>query len=202
MSGVLSLIRDIKGTDNPVLKGAKLSFYISDGLKDQKLSIYEAYLLQQEVLHYTREGYILPACCTKVRIATCLALLNQRLLAQAFHDLNYAQLLKKWGMEAYGLCAEKRAHYIMDRYSDFMNIDRTCADDRNRGDRVWEELLGKLSDVRDNYDRLSGNDGPYHVEVFPYHYFEPERILLEKADPDKEEQISADTEAILIELSI
>ena len=197
MSSSSDLIQDIKKTDNPARKAAKLSFYISDGLRNQELNLYEAYLLQQEVLNYTREGYILPAWNTKVRIATCLALLNQRLMALAFHDRKYAQLLKKWGMEAYTLCAERRAHYIMDRYSDFLEINCTGADDC-----VHEGLLRELLNVRGNYDRLSDNDGPYHVEVFPYHYFEAERILMEKMDLAGEKQISEDTEAILIELSI
>ena len=191
MSSISDLIQDIKETDNPALKAAKLSFYISDGLKNQNLDIYEAYLLQQEVLSYTREGYILPAWNRKVSISTCLALLNQRLLALAFRDGNYVQLLRKWGMEACELCAEKRTHYIMDRYNDFLDIDCT-----------GEELLRTLSSVRENYGRLSDNGGPYHVEVFPYHYFEPERILLEKTELDKKEQISGDTEALLIELNM
>ena len=202
MSGISGLIQDIKKTENPTLKAAKLSFYISDGLKEQKLDIYEAYLLQQEVLSYAREGYLLPAWNTKVRIAACLALLNQRLLALAFHDRNYARLLKEWGLEAYDLCAERRAHYIMSRYRDFLNIDHTGADDPGRPDCAHEGLLRELLNVRGNYGRLSDRDGPYHVEVFPYHYFETERILLEKAYPDKEEQLSGDTEEILIELSI
>lgn len=63
MSGIPGLIQDIKKTENPTLKAAKLSFYISDGLKEQKLGIYEAYLLQQEVLSYTRRG-----SCWKRRI--------------------------------------------------------------------------------------------------------------------------------------
>ena len=41
-------------------------------------------------------------------------------------------------------------------------------------------LLRELLTVRENYATLSDEEGPYHVEVFPYHYFEPERILLEK----------------------
>ncbi len=61
MSDILNLVSDVKAADNPTLKEAKLSFYISDGLKDQKLNLYEAYLLQQEVIHFARDGYILPA---------------------------------------------------------------------------------------------------------------------------------------------
>lgn len=41
-------------------------------------------------------------------------------------------------------------------------------------------LLRELLTVRENYATLSFNEWPYHVEEFPYHYYEPERILLEK----------------------
>lgn len=190
MNGNLAFIHDIKGTDNPILKSAKLTFYISDGLKNQKLNLYEAYLLQQEVICFTRDGYILPAWNGKVRISTCLALLNQRLLAQAFHDMNYVQLLKEYGAEAFGLCAEKGKHYIMDSYNEFLNMD--CEQ---------EDLLRKMLAVRESNGSLSDNDGPYHVEVFPWHYFEPERILLENTDMGTDRQISEDTELILIEIN-
>ena len=78
----------------------------------------------------------------------------------------------------------------MDNYSDFLNMD--CE---------YEELLGKMLSVRESYGSLSDHDGPYHVEVFPWHYFEPERILLEKQNLDADRQISEDTEFILIELN-
>lgn len=190
MSDISNLIHEIKETDNPVLKAAKLSFYISDGLRNQRLSLYEAYLLQQEVIQFTREGYLLPAWSGRVQISTCLTLLNQRLLAQAFQDRNYARMLKQWALEAFQLCTEKRPHYIMDNYAGFLEIDREHT-----------KLLETLSAVRGKYGSMSSDAGPYHVEVFPWHYFEPESILLGKAESDMDKQLSEDTESILIELN-
>ena len=112
MSDILDLVSDVKEAENPALKAAKLSFYITDELRNQKLNLYEAYLLQQEVIHYTRDGYILPAWNEKVRISTCLALLNQCLLAQIFHDGNYVQLLKNGGWRLSD-CATKREHITL-----------------------------------------------------------------------------------------
>ncbi|WP_459641300.1 hypothetical protein, partial [Flavobacterium sp. CGRL2] len=34
--------------------------------------------------------------------------------------------------------------------------------------------------VRNNYNHLNDDLGPYHIEVFPYHFYSPEKILLEK----------------------
>ena len=62
--------------------------------------------------------------------------------------------------DAFGLCKEKRKHYIMDRFEEFMNMDEND-----------EVLFRELLDVRNNYRKLSDNEGPYHVESFPHHYF-------------------------------
>lgn len=191
MGSSLELIQEMKETDNPILKAARLSFYISDGLKNRKLHLYEAYLLQQEVICFSRDGYLLPAWNGKVHISTCLTLLNQRLLAQVFHDTDYVRMLMQYGAEAFRLCAEKRKHYIMDRYHDYMNLD--CGQ---------EDLLTRMLAVRESYGSLGDDGGPFHVEVFPWHYFEPERILLENKDLSSEKYISEDTERILIECNI
>ena len=187
----LYMIQDIKETENPILKADILSFHISDGLRNQKLNLYEAYLLQWEVLNNTRDGYILPAWNRKVQISTCLALLNQKLLAEAFRDDSCVRLLRQWGMEAFQLCSEKREHYIMDRYNDFLDINQDHG----------EDLLKDMLNVRNRYDEMSDSDGPYHIECFPYHYFAPEIILLEKTDLSREKTVSEEVETIVIELN-
>ncbi|MDE7271825.1 MAG: hypothetical protein K2N95_02020 [Lachnospiraceae bacterium] len=189
---VFEMIQKIKETSNPILKASSLSFYISDGLRNQKLGLYEAYLLQWEVINNTREWYMLPAWSGKVQISTCIALLNQKLLAHAFRDSNCISLLRQWGMEASEVCAERRSHYIMDRYPDYLDIDR----EQN------EHLLKEMLNVRQKYDTLSYDDGPYHVEIFPYHYFAPEEILLEKMDMSSQMSVTEEVETILMELNI
>lgn len=188
---VKKVIQSVKDASNPTVKAMKLSFYLSDCLKIKKLSMYEAYLLQWEIINYTRMGYILPAWSGRVQISTCLTILNQRLLALIFDDMNCAKQLEEWGREAMNMCPDKRAHYIMDRYIEFLSVGYN-------DDDFFRELLS----IRENYASMSDSEGPYHVEVFPYHYFEPERILLEKENLNIEKNISIDTETILVELNI
>lgn len=184
------ILQDVRNTDNPVIKAIRLSVHLSKMLKENEINIYEAYLLHGEIINYRREGYILPAWNGTVQISTCLAILNQRLLALAFKDDKYADLLKEFGIEALHLCKEKRAHYVMDSYVEFINIK----DQSNN-------LLQKLCSIRENYNSLSDDEGPYHVEEFPYHYYEPEKILLGTKDMQNEKSISADIETLLIELN-
>ena len=117
--------------------------------------------------------------------------MNQKLLALTFNDVNCAKQLEDWGKETLDLCCERRTHYIMDRYIEFLNVSTD-----NTG------LLRELLTVREKYATLSDEEGPYHVEVFPYLYFEPERILLEKTNMNKEKNIGTDIETILIELNV
>lgn len=189
-NNVKKVIQSVKNVNNPTVKAKNLSFYVSDCLKTNTLNIYEAYLLNWEIINYLREGYILPAWNGRVQISTCLAILNQKLLALIFNDVNCAKQLENWGKEALDLCGERRTHYIMDRYVDFLHIDVNDIG-----------LLRELLSVRENYKTMSDDDGPYHVEVFPYHYFEPEKILLEKRNMNNEKNICIDIETILVGLN-
>ncbi len=187
----IKFIQAVKSVDNPNIKAIKLSWYVTDLLKKNALTIYEAYLLHGEILKYKREWYKLPAWNGRVQISNCLEIINQRLLAITFGEQNYAEVLKDWGREAFQLCREKRTHYIMDKFEEFINMDEND-----------EALLQELLDVRKKYTKLSFNEGPCHVKVFPFHYFEPERILLEKRDLTGEKVINKNIETILVELSI
>lgn len=185
-----TIIQAVKGTDNPKLKAARLSFYLSNMLRKNEINIYEAYLLNGEVINYEREGYILPAWNGQVSISACLEFMNQRLLALAFKDYEYADVLKELGLEALRLCKEKRSHYILDRYVEYININADSVD-----------LLQRLYDFRQDYEELDNDEGPYHVEVFPYHYYEPEKLLMDKEDLQNRKNVSADIETLLIELN-
>ena len=189
------ILQDVRNTDNPTIKARRLSVHLSDMLRENKINIYEAYLLQGEIISCRREGYILPAWgntvqCSTVQISDCIAILNQRLLALVFKDYKYADLLKDCGIEALHLCKEKRAHYIMDDYMEFININAGA-----------DSLLYKLYNARQNYNSLSDEEGPFHVEEFPYHYCEPEKILLGKGNLQSMKSISGDIETLLIELN-
>lgn len=190
-STITTFLESIKQVNNPIVKSKKVSFYISDLLKNQGITLYDAYVLNREVIKLQREWYLLPAWNGWSQISTCLAIMNQRLLAIAFKEVDYAEQLKQWGQDAFRLCKEKRKHYIMDRFEEFINIDEND-----------EVLLQELLDVRNNYRKLSSNEGPYHVESFPYHYFEPERVLLEKSDFTAEKVMSEDVKTIFVELNM
>lgn len=169
---VEKLICHIKNEIDPLIVANKTSYFLSEALREGKVSLYEAYLLNWEEIKYRRMGYTQLAWNGRVRIATCLTILSQKLLAHIFDEQTGAEKLKAWGLEAYNLNNERRAHYILDRYNLFLDTNES------------PELLESLLDTRNNYGELSTDEGPYHTEVFPYHYFSPEEKLLEKKQSD------------------
>lgn len=190
MNNAYELVQSLRSTDNPAVRAADLSYYISDGLKSGRLNIYEAYLLQWEKLKFERDSYTLPAWNVKVRISTCVELLNQRLTAMALGDNKGAERTAEWGGEALRLCAENRPHYIMDSYTDFITAERSNT-----------ALLKELLKIRQSCSDLDFDKGPFHTELFPYDFFEPEKFLLERKTYVKN-IIGADTEDILVELNL
>lgn len=55
------ILQDVRNTDNPAIKAIRLSVHLSDMLRENKINIYEAYLLQGEIISFRREGHMLPA---------------------------------------------------------------------------------------------------------------------------------------------
>jgi hypothetical protein len=187
---VENLISHIKQEINPLIVANEISYFISDALRDGKISLYDAYMLNWEEIKYRRMGYTQSAWNDNVRIATCLAILNQKLLAHIFDEQIGAEKLNEWGLEAYNLNAEKRAHYIMDSYKLFLDAVQT------------PELLEKLLDTRKSYDDLSDTEGPYHTEVFPFDFYSPEEILLANSKTDNKKNLDRDIENLIVELNM
>ncbi|MDE6251940.1 MAG: hypothetical protein K2M78_04765 [Lachnospiraceae bacterium] len=185
------LLEMINQTENKSILAAELSWFISDALKTNSINIYEAYLLNGEVLANRRKSYLQPAWNEKVQISTCLGILNQRLMALVFRKTLYAEQLKEWGLEAFKICGEKRPHYIMDRYREFIDINVSSDND--------VELLRELIHIRERYDFCSYDEGPYHTEVFPYEDFEPENLLINHISID-ENEVRDEIQNVLIEL--
>ncbi|GMK47065.1 hypothetical protein PghCCS26_41950 [Paenibacillus glycanilyticus] len=189
-SEVEILISQIKNQINPIIIANKISHFVSDAMREGKISLYEAYMLNWEEIKHRRLGYIQRAWNGRVRIATCLAILNQKLLAHIFDEQPGAEELKAWGLEAYNLNIEQRTHYILDRYHLFLDTNGS------------QDLLGKLLDIRNSYDRLSDDNGPYHTEVFPYHFFSPEEILLgRKSGIELKKDLDESIEQLILELN-
>jgi hypothetical protein len=121
--GIEILINSIKNINNPVVIADKISHFVIDSLRDDTISLYEAYVINSEAVRFKRLGYMQPAWNERVRITICLSLLNQKLLSHIFNENESAEKIKVWGVEAYKLNKEKRSHYIMDRYNLFLDAN-------------------------------------------------------------------------------
>ena len=122
--GVLELILTLKNKTNPVMISDSISHFIINSLRDNSINLYEAYLINMEAIKFERLGYTQIGWNSRVRISTCLALLNQKLLSDAFDEHVCAKKVNEWAMEAYQLNREKRLHFIMDRYYDFLEANQ------------------------------------------------------------------------------
>lgn len=181
----------IKQESNPLVIANKISYFLSNALREDKISLFEAYLLNMEELRFRRMGYTQTTWNGRVRISTCLSIINQKLLSQIFGEDIVAEKLKGWGLEAYKLNKEKREHYIIDNFNLYLDAQNS------------PELLKKLVDVRKNYEKLSDDKGPFHNEVFPYHYYSPEDILLGNTEMNVlEKTLNSNIEELLVELNL
>lgn len=188
-----ALIKKIYNENNPSLIADGISHFVIDSLRNNNISLYEAYLVNMEAIKFKRLGYVQSAWNEKVRISTCLALINQKLLAHVFDEDISAMKVKGLALEAYRLNKEKRSHYIMDKYIELLEPSSNI------------ELLLEMLHVRNNYEKLSDDDGPYHNEVFPYHFYSPEEIFLNEGEKRKylnSKNINEDIEELIIQLSI
>jgi hypothetical protein len=189
--GIEILINSIKNINNPVVIADKISHFVIDSLRDDTISLYEAYVINSEAVRFKRLGYMQPAWNERVRITICLSLLNQKLLSHIFNENESAEKIKVWGVEAYKLNKEKRSHYIMDRYNLFLDANSNPL------------LLTEMLEIRKNYDKLSDDDGPYHNEVFPYHFYSPEEILLGNKDNIvNNKNLKEEIEDLIVELNM
>jgi hypothetical protein len=187
---IKSLLLNVKEIEHPALIANKIGIFISDMLKVNLINLYEAYLLNFEEIKFRRNSYIALGWNGRVKISICLAILNQRLLAKIFNDEDVYGLLWEWGIEAMKLNSEKRPHYIMDRYNVFLDL------------RDSSELLKELLKIRMNYQSLNDNEGPFHIEVFPYNFYSPEKILLENEYNVYDKTIDKKIENLIIELNL
>ncbi|WP_210190682.1 hypothetical protein [Paenibacillus uliginis] len=94
-------------------------------------------------------GYTRPAWNGRVRIGTCLAILNQKLIAHICKEQAEIDKLKAWGQEAYNQNTEVRAHYILDRYAQYL-VETDSP-----------EYLKNLLAIRNSFKQLGPDVGPY-----------------------------------------
>lgn len=186
------MIRKIQREINPLIIARYISSFISDKLRHQQISLYEAYLLHWEELAFRRIGYTEPGWSGRAGISTCISILNQKYLSHIFQDPAGINTFSHWGHEAYRLNRERRSHYIMNNFIALLDGFQS------------KELLNELRVVRKNYNGLNFDDGPFHNEEFPYEYYSPEVILLEDENyNDNANKIIRDeVEDIIVELSL
>ncbi len=189
------LMSSIKEGYNPSIIASHISSFIVEALREKKINLYEAYLVNFEAIRFKRLAYSQPAWNknNRPRITTCLDILNQEYLAYIFDELTVANLLKEWGIEAFKLSSPNRKHYIMDRYSLFLDAYEQ------------PQLLKELLKYRQDYKKLNFDYGPYHIESFPYFYYSPEEILLDSAAKEKFKtsmSLNEDIENLIVELNL
>lgn len=152
--------------DHPAILADDLSRYISDRLRRNDLDIYSAFLLAMESAKISRIAYRQPAWPQSLSVSGLLSLFMLALTARALRmDGPYSQI-KGWFLEDIELLSEKRQHFLTDRLP--------------KGSSLFEDkaLLTDISEMRQAYDNLSDDHGPYPSEVFPWDHAAPEREIL------------------------
>lgn len=184
----IKLLEKLNETEVPAVRYNRITFYAGNAWRDGQINLYEEYLLTAEALAFERQAYLLPAWYQKADISNLVQLLNMKMMALLFGDEAGAKKWDAWGMEAYGLNQEKRPHYILDRFPDFLRAE----DDP----QLLEELLKVRNSRRHPFDK-----GPYHNEHYPFgNCAYEERLLKKDYFPEAEKVMSGDIEDILVEI--
>ena len=181
---------DLDGESNPLIVADAVGIFISDGLRAENISLYSAFLLNQDVLRLRRRGYRQPAWQSALSLSGVLALYMQYLFGMTVGETSIVRTVALWLEEDTPLLGEHREHYIRNILTPISAIDPS------------EEQLIKLSEIRSKYMELSGDDGPYHTEVFPYDYYSPEDVLLGQSGAAAGKgQIEPDVEELMLALA-
>ncbi len=181
---------DLEQHSNPTIVADILTQEISGGLREDRLSLYSCFLLNQDALRLRRCGYRQAAWQLPLTISGVLALYMQRLVALAIDELRVAQTLTDWLVEDLPLLKARRPHFIIGILGD------------SPGSPPTEQELTLLSQIRSRYATASDDDGPYQTEVFPYDYYAPENVLLgrDKTTIDKT-CVDAEAENLMLQVA-
>jgi hypothetical protein len=185
---ILKLLREIKTEDMPSIKAACLSSFLTVATREQKINLYEAYLINAERLRFERDGYKIVAWRGRVRLQNCILLLNQKLLADVFKDENGSRLYKQWAFEAYDSLKDKPKHYILDNFTELLNLNKNA--------------LEMLSKIRREPNKNSKVYDYCHVDYFPFEVISAEDVLLGKDEFTIEKKLSPEVEDLILQLSL
>ena len=178
--------------DHALIQADDVRHYLSRRLQNGDLDLYSAFLLSHEAIRIGRIGYLQSAWGHQLSISGLLGLYMHGLTATAFNVPGIISLARGWFESDMELLAENRQHFFTDRMAD-LKLTRDT------------ELLETLSGMRSRYDSLPDNAGPYHVEVFPWHYADPEREVL---IPDSQSEfrvpdvLDSEVEDLIAELNV
>jgi hypothetical protein len=140
-----------------------------------------------------RLAYTQPIWRDTSDIDTCLKWLNLKLLAHIFNENETAMKLKAYALEAYKLNGETRTHYIVNKYTEYLEANTNVP------------LLQEMLKIRKNYNKLSFDFGPYHNEDFPWDHYSPEEILLDENKRkayENDKSIQEDLEELFVYLFV
>jgi len=185
-----ALVEDVKAQTNSGSRGLSIGIFVSKGLRSKEINLYEAYLLSATKMEFTRLSYVQPAWPDRVRISILLELLNLRLLAALFEEKREEEQWIKYAKEAYSMNQERRPHYVLDHYPEYLQ------------ETISPEFLQSLKDVRSSRSKPF-DKGPYHTEVFPYNKCKCEELLLQgKTLPARNKKVSGVVENLLVQLAL
>lgn len=186
ISAINEIREEIINSEFPHNVKIELNVFIARMMRQKQITLYEAYLIKYEALRYSRMSYLKYGYRETVGISDCLSIMNEKHMAVYFSEIKTADILTEWALEAYLLNGEKRSHYIMNNFTDYLS-----------GSPDYLEKLAAVreSDLINNFD-----NGPYHNECFPYG-FSYERALLNKSQMI-EKVISPEVEDLLVELMV
>ncbi|MEP3479110.1 MAG: hypothetical protein ABJZ55_07685 [Fuerstiella sp.] len=177
--------------DHPLIQSDDLLHYIADRLRDGDVNLYSAFLLAHESLRIGRNGYLQPAWNYNLSISGMLRIYMHYLTARAFGADRMATVAEDWLVNDIPHLQEHRSHFFTDRLSDARALMTNGS------------FLQSLSVMRQKSDSLSDDDGPFHVEVFPWHYAAPEREILmphSQAEFRNRTPVDSEVEDLIVDL--
>ena len=165
---------DLGKETNPLIVADDVGIFVSNALREKSISLFSAFLLNQDVLRLRRIGYRQPAWSHQFSISSLLALYMQYLCGLAIGEDGISRSVASWLREDFPLLGDKREHFVKQHLADLSNFEPTV------------ERLEELAAIRSGYDALRDDAGPYHTEVFPYDYYSPEDVLLGRSTDEVE----------------
>ena len=172
--------------DNPVSINKEIGWHVADAIKANEISLYEAFLIHQEISKFKFRAISEPAWSEEPRFTHLLYFLNLKLLCELF-EVNPSNILEMCST-VYASLSKERKHYILELYNDLIT------------EPSKKNALEELSRVRKQQE-MPDFYYPNHKTIFPYSSNSVEDLLLSKTTT-LEKNVSALVTDLIVELSI